>query len=197
MDTTPTERSPLDFLTRALDQPAREALLISRAGPLGVALRAALGVSAVLTSGTLAGLLAPDPQLGERGLVALGIALIAVSPALVALSIERKLRLSPSALLAVLSLSALVAGVASMALLPLAAFVRLVARANPDVLSAFPLLVALTALAAFALVPARVIRSLDPSLTATTVTNAYSVVLTAVFAYQAWPAFRAVLGLWR
>lgn len=170
--------------------------MISRAGPFGIVLRASLGASAVLVSGTLAGLLAPDPQLGERGLVALGIALVAVTPALIAVAIERKVRLSPSALLAVLSLSALVAGVASLALLPLAAFVRLVARANPDVLSAFPLLVALTALAAFALVPGRVIRSLDPSLTATTLTNAYSVVLTAVFAHQAWPAFRAVFGLW-
>ncbi len=197
MEPIVAERSALDFLTRALDQPAREALLVSRSGLFGVALRAALGACAVLASGTLAGLLAPDPALGERGLLALGIALVAVTPALVAVAIERKLRLSPSALLAVLSMAALVAGVASLALLPLAAFVRLVARASPAILSAFPLLVALTALAAFALVPGRVIRSLDPSLGATAVTNAYSVVLTAVFAYQAWPAFHAVLGLSR
>lgn len=188
---------PQPFFFRALDLPAREALELGRRGVLASLAPAAVGLGVVALSSLATDALAPVHPIGLAALRALLVAMVTVVPGTAALVVHRKLSLGPRGVLAAVSVASLVAGVASAALLPLIAYVRLVARAGAQFLGFFPLLVALVGLAAIALVPGRVMRAIDPRPASAAISYLYGHGLVAVFAFELWPVLHTLLGSWR
>jgi hypothetical protein len=198
MSTTAPLRARADLwraLTRGIDRPAREALELARKPVVFTLAPALLGLFLVALASTAASLVDPAragaiPRFDvlRAALEALGV----MVPAIVVFGTYLRLRLTPSALLAGCSLGLLVAGVVSLALVPMIAFLALVSTLAPTVLSSLSLLVPAIALAAAAAVFYRVVEGSDRSARATYLARAYALGLLAVFAIRALPLARGL-----
>jgi hypothetical protein len=174
----------LDSLLRALDRPARAAVELARRPLWATAAPALLGVFLVAVASLLAGCLSPSgPRLVPRldALRAVFEALLVVVPGTTVFAIYLRLRLSTRVLLAATALGLLAAGVVAACVLPLMAFLAVVAFEARTLLFVPALLVPGLALATVAVLPARVITGLDPSDKALWLSRAFVLFLGAVF----------------
>lgn len=186
---TAVERLDLSSsLLRALDRPARQALELARRPLLETAAPALLGLFLVAASSALAGLVAP-----EEGRIALRLdtvraaleALGVVVPGTAVFSIYLRLRISPRAFLAATAIGLLAAGLMAACILPLMGFLVLLSTKQDSLVRALPaLLVPGLALATVAVLPVRVITSLDRSPAAFWLSRAFAFFLITVFALR-------------
>ena len=155
----------VDAMQRMVDRPAREALLLGRAHPLGIAAPAFVGLALIASSTLLGGLLGGDGsvRIADAGLFALLEALAMAFPMLLVMSNLAGLRLTPATLISAGGISLGVAGLACVLMLPLLAFLSLCAgHGNPaTVLRA--LLVPAVALSSVVGVLSRVLRTIENS----------------------------------
>jgi hypothetical protein len=186
-------------LQRALDRPAREALEIARK-PLAFMLAPALsGAFLVAASSLVAGLMIPELHWGHlardvhaRGLLAAAEALAVVVPGLVVFAGYFRLRAPIGALLAATGIGLLLAGVVSVSLVPLVAFLAVVSRSPEAGLFASELLIPGIALGAAVLVPLRLIEAVDRSDRATWLGRAFAAVAAVAFSLQSLPVLHAL-----
>jgi hypothetical protein len=190
----------MDSLLRSLDRPARSALELARR-PLSATLAPALvGLFLVAGASALAGCISLRGfQLVPRldALRAVIEALLVVIPGTTVFAIYLRLRVSARTFLAATSLGLLAAGVVATCILPLMAFIAVVAiEARTDL--PIPLLtVPGLALATVAAVPARVLTSLDSSRAAYWLSRAFIFFLGAVFVLRINTAiFKSSTWLW-
>ncbi len=171
-------------LLRSVDRPAREALDMARR-PLAATLAPALlGTFLVAATSAAAGFVSPDGlQLAPRldALRAVFEALLVVVPGTLVFAIYLRLRLSTRVLLAATSIGLLAGGLVAACVMPLMAFLVLVAKEAPVILALPALFIPSLALATVAALPVRVITSLDSSRAAWWLSRAFAVFLGAVF----------------
>ncbi len=171
-------------LLRAVDRPAREALDMARR-PLSATLAPALlGIFLVAATSAAAGFVSPGglrlvPRLDA--LRAVFEALLVVVPGTGVFSIYLRLHLTTRVLLASTSIGLLAAGLVAACVMPLMAFLALVARDAPLILALPSIFVPGLALATLAALPVRVITSLDASRAAWWMSRAFAFFLGAVF----------------
>jgi hypothetical protein len=174
----------VNSLLRAVDRPAREALDLSRR-PLAATLAPALlGIFLVAATSAAAGFVSPGGlQLAPRldALRAVFEALLVVIPGTVVFAIYLRLRLTTRVLLAATSIGLLAAGLVASCVMPLMAFLVLVAKEAPLVLALPSLFVPGLALATLAALPVRAITTLDSSRSAWWLSRAFAFFLGAVF----------------
>ena len=183
-------------LLRAIDLPAREALETARR-PLSYTLTPALiGLSLIALASLISAALDPG-RTGTASLVpradvlrAVIEALAVVVPGAIGFAVYLQLRIPARAMLAATAIGLLVGGVVAISLVPLMAFLAIVARAQPTALVTPGFLVPAIALAAVAAIPVRVIRALDRSDRATWLARAFSVLVFAAFAIRVAPYVR-------
>ena len=171
-------------LLRALDRPARHALDLARRPWLHTVAPAVVGLFLVAASTTVAAWLDPSSRgLSPRAdvLRALCESLAVVVPGLAVLATYARLRITPGALVAGAALGLLVAGVVSLSLVPLMAFLALVSRDVVFVLRGLALLVPAVALASVAVVVLRVLDAVDRSARAQWLGRGFVVGLFVVF----------------
>ncbi|MBI4822317.1 MAG: hypothetical protein HY791_39015 [Deltaproteobacteria bacterium] len=167
----------LDSLFRIIDLPAREAAKMSQRSPLLPLLYAGSGIAALALATLIAQALT-----GARAAPALAAAVLsvlAVGPGSILAGSYVRLNVSASTLAASLSFGLFAGGLASIALVPLVAFLSLVdlegvVRSAAVVLPAIFLVAAST-------FPARVLAALDPSLKARVFSAALGVSLLLAF----------------
>lgn len=163
--------------------PAREAVALSKRSIFVTASMAFGGLSVIAATTLAIGALDPAPFNADLLRAALE-ALLVVVPATIVFSVYARLDLGPRTLLAATAIGLLVAGLVSVALMPLMAFISLTDRMT-SAFSAPAVLLPAIALAATATVPARVIRALDHSARANLLRVGFVVVLFAAFALRA------------
>ncbi len=198
--TAAVDRPNLTYsLLRAVDRPAREALAMGRR-PLGATVAPALlGLFLVAASSAAAGLVSPSgvrlvPRLDA--LRAVFEALAVVVPGTLVFATYLRLRLSARVLLAGTAIALLAAGLVSVCVLPLMAFLVVVSHEVPSVLALPALLVPGLALATVAALPIRVITALDPSKTALWLARGFAFFLVAVFSLRVHAALINLYDLW-
>lgn len=171
-------------LLRAVDRPAREALDMARR-PLAATLAPALlGIFLVAATSATAGFVSPGGlRLAPRldALRAVFEALLVVVPGTLVFAIYLRLRLTTRVLLAATSIGLLAAGLVAICVMPLMAFLVLVAQDAPLILALPAVFVPGLALATLAALPVRVITSLDSSQAAWWMSRAFAFFLGAVF----------------
>ena len=171
-------------LLRAVDRPAREALDMARR-PLAATLSPALlGIVLIAATSAASGFVSTGGlRLAPRldALRAVFEALLVVIPGTLVFAIYLRLRLSTRVLLAATSIGLLAAGLVATCVLPLMAFLVLVARDAPLVLALPAVFVPGLALATVAALPVRVITALDSSRAAWWLSRAFASFLGAVF----------------
>jgi hypothetical protein len=171
-------------LLRAVDRPAREALDMARR-PLAATLAPALlGIFLVAATSATAGFVSPGGlRLAPRldALRAVFEALLVVVPGTLVFAIYLRLRLTTRVLLAATSIGLLAAGLVATCVMPLMAFLVLVAQDAPLILALPAVFVPGLALATLAALPVRVITSLDSSQAAWWMSRAFAFFLGAVF----------------
>jgi hypothetical protein len=174
----------VDSLLRAVDRPAREALDLARR-PLAATLAPALlGIFLVAATSAAAGFVSPGGvRLAPRldALRAVFEAMLVVIPGTLVFAIYLRLRLSTRTLLAAISIGLLAAGLVATCVMPLMAFLVVVARDAPLILALPALFVPGLALATLVALPVRVITALDSSLSAWWLSRAFAICLGAVF----------------
>ncbi|PTL75239.1 hypothetical protein [Vitiosangium sp. GDMCC 1.1324] len=174
----------VNSLLRAVDRPAREALDMARR-PLAATLAPALlGIFLVAATSAAAGFVSPEgPRFAPRldALRAIFEALLVVIPGTLVFAIYLRLRLSTRVLLAATSIGLLAAGLVATCVMPLMAFLVLVSKEAPLILSLPTVFVPGLALATLAALPVRVITSLDSSRAAWWMSRAFAFFLGAVF----------------
>jgi hypothetical protein len=176
-------------LVRALDMPAREALLLARRHPLAALAPAVVG--AVLIAGACLAAQAMEPvqrlsplALSKIDLLrAVGEALAVVAPSAIIFATYVRIAVTPRTLLTALAIGMLTAGVVLAALVPTMAFLSIASRAQPVVSPA--LLFPVVALAAIGATFTRVVRSIDRSARARWLTFVFDALLLAVFGVRA------------
>jgi len=181
----------LNSLLRSLDRPARTALDLARRPLWATVAPALLGIFLVAASSALAGCISIQGfRLAPRldSLRAVFESLLVVVPGTTVFAIYLRLRISARSFLAATALGLLSAGVVAACLLPLVAFLAVVAEESR---SALPLsmLAPGIALATVALLPARVMTALDPSRNARWLARAFIFFLGAVFVLRINAAF--------
>jgi hypothetical protein len=184
-------------VVRALDRPAHHALGLARGPWFHAVAPAVVGLFLVAVSVTVAGLLGPTAHgvtLRADGLRALGEALAVVIPGLSVLATYARVRVTPGELLAAAATGLLVAGVVSVSLVPLLAFLALVSRDVPSVLGAMPLLVSGVALASVAVVVMRVLDAADGTVRAVWLGRCFVAGLFLVFGLRTAGLLRHLLG---
>lgn len=152
-----------DALMRMVDRPAREALVMGGARrPIALG-PATLGLALVGGCTVVGGLLAGDVglRLADRALLSLLEALAVAFPMLLVMSNIAGLRLTPATLVSGGAIALGIAGVVSILMLPLLAFLALCAGTTGDATVLRTLLVPLVALSAVVGVLARILRSVD------------------------------------
>jgi hypothetical protein len=181
----------LNSLLRSLDRPARTALDLARRPLWATVAPALLGIFLVAASSALAGCVSLQgfrlmPRLDS--LRAVFESLLVVVPGTSVFAIYLRLRISARGFLAATALGLLSAGVVAACLVPLVAFLAVVAEESR---SALPLsmLVPGIALATVALLPARVMTALDSSRNARWLARAFIFFLGAVFVLRINTAF--------
>jgi hypothetical protein len=174
----------MDSLLRSLDRPARSALELARR-PLSATLAPALaGMFLVAVASALAGFISFE---GHRRVPRFDVlrafveALLVVIPGTTVFAIYLRLRISARAFLAATALGLLAAGVVAACVLPLMAFIAVVSFESRMYIPLPLLAVPGLALATVAVVPARVITSLDSSKAAYWLSRGFIFFLGAVF----------------
>jgi hypothetical protein len=171
-------------LLRAVDRPAREALDMARR-PLAATLAPALlGIVLIAATSAASGFVSPGglrfaPRLDA--LRAVFEALLVVIPGTLVFAIYLRLRLSTRVLLAATAIGLLAAGLVATCVMPLMAFLVLVAKDAPLILVLPAVFVPGLALATVAALPVRVITALDSSRAAWWLSRAFAFFLGAVF----------------
>jgi hypothetical protein len=190
----------MNSLLRAVDRPAREALDLARRPLVATLAPALLGLFLVATSSTLVGFVYPSVLPGGLRLApnidalrALFEALLVVVPGTLVFAIYLRLRTSTRTLLAAISIGLFAAGLVASCVLPLMAFLALIAQNAPLVLALPALFVPGLALATLVALPVRVITALDPSRSAWWLSRAFAVCLGAVFFLRIIPGLRGLL----
>ena len=173
----------LNSLLRSLDRPARTALDLAQRPVWATLAPALLGIFLVAASSALAGCVSLNgfrlvPRLDS--LRAVFESLLVVVPGTTVFAIYLRLRISARTFLAATALGLFSAGVVAACLLPLVAFLAVVADQSR---AAIPLssLVPGIALATVALLPARVMTALDSSREARWLARVFIFFLGAVF----------------
>jgi hypothetical protein len=175
---------PLNSLLRSLDRPARTALDLAHRPLWATLAPGLLGIFLVAASSALAGCISLDgfrlvPRLDS--LRAVFESLLVVVPGTTVFAIYLRLRISARSFLAATALGLLAAGVVATCVLPLMAFIAVVA-AESRATTPFPVLfVPGIALATVAVLPARVMTALDSSTAARWLSRAFILFLGAVF----------------
>ena len=185
-----------DFV-RGIDRPTRQAHEIARRPFSYTVAPALVGTFLITVASLVAGL--ADPTRHEvipraDALRAAFEALAVVVPGAVVFGTYLRLRMTPGALVAATSLGLLTAGVVSLALVPLVAFLALVSQEVPMVLKAQPVLVPGVALAAVASVVYRVIKASDPSARAAVLARGFGVGVFALFAVRVLPVVQQLIA---
>jgi hypothetical protein len=157
------------------------------------------GAFLVAASSLVAGLMIPELHWGHlardvhaRGLLAAAEALAVVVPGLVVFAGYFRLRAPIGALLAATGIGLLLAGVVSVSLVPLVAFLAVVSRSPEAGLFASELLIPGIALGAAVLVPLRLIEVVDRSDRATWLGRAFAAVAAVAFSLQSLPVLHAL-----
>jgi len=171
-------------LLRAVDRPAREALDLARRPLTATLAPALLGLVLVAATSAASGFVSSTglrfvPRLDA--LRAVFEALLVVIPGTVVFAIYLRLRLSTRVLLAATAIGLLAAGLVATCVMPLMAFLVLVAKDAPTILVLPSVFVPGIALATVAALPVRVITALDPSRAAWWLSRAFAFFLGAVF----------------
>jgi len=171
-------------LLRAVDRPAREALDMARRPLTATLAPALLGLVLVAATSAASGFVSSTglrfvPRLDA--LRAVFEALLVVIPGTVVFAIYLRLRLSTRVLLASTAIGLLAAGLVATCVMPLMAFLVLVAKDAPTILVLPSVFVPGLALATVAALPVRVITALDPSRAAWWLSRAFAFFLGAVF----------------
>ncbi len=171
-------------LLRAVDRPAREALDMARRPLTATLAPALLGLMLVAATSAASGFVSSTglrfvPRLDA--LRAVFEALLVVIPGTVVFAIYLRLRLSTRVLLASTAIGLLAAGLVATCVMPLMAFLVLVAKDAPTILVLPSVFVPGLALATVAALPVRVITALDPSRAAWWLSRAFAFFLGAVF----------------
>ncbi len=171
-------------LLRAVDRPAREALDLARRPLTATLAPALLGLVLVAATSAASGFVSSTglrlvPRLDA--LRAVFEALLVVIPGTVVFAIYLRLRLSTRVLLAATAIGLLAAGLVATCVMPLMAFLVLVAKDAPTILVLPSVFVPGLALATVAALPVRVITALDPSRAAWWLSRAFAFFLGAVF----------------
>lgn len=186
----------MNSLFRSVDRPAREALDLSRRPLVATLSPALLGLFLVATSSALVGFVSPSglrlaPNIDA--LRALFEALLVVVPGMLVFAIYLRLRTSTRVLMAAISIGLLAAGLVAACVLPLMAFLTLIAQNAPLILALPAVFVPGLALATLVALPVRVITSLDPSRSAWWLSRAFAVCLGAVFFLRIASGLRGLL----
>jgi hypothetical protein len=171
-------------LLRAVDRPAREALDLARRPLWATLAPALLGLVLVAATSAASGFVSTTgPRFVPRldALRAVFEALLVVVPGTVVFAIYLRLRLSTRVLLAATAIGLLAAGLVATCVMPLMAFLVLVAREAPTILVLPSVFVPGLALATVAALPVRVITTLDSSRAAWWLSRAFAFFLGAVF----------------
>jgi len=174
----------VNSLLRAVDRPAREALDMARRPVAATLAPALLGIFLVAATSATAGFVSPGGlRLAPRldALRAVFEALLVVVPGTLVFAIYLRLRLTTRVLLAATSIGLLAAGLVATCVMPLMAFLVLVAQDAPLILALPAVFVPGLALATLAALPVRVITSLDTSKAAWWMSRAFAFFLGAVF----------------
>ena len=171
-------------LLRAVDRPAREALDLARRPLTATLAPALLGLVLVAATSAASGFVSSTglrlvPRLDA--LRAVFEALLVVIPGTVVFAIYLRLRLSTRVLLAATAIGLLAAGLVATCVMPLMAFLVLVAKDAPTILVLPSVFVPGSALATVAALPVRVITALDASRAAWWLSRAFAFFLGAVF----------------
>jgi hypothetical protein len=171
-------------LLRAVDRPAREALDLARRPLTATLAPALLGLVLVAATSAASGFVSSTglrfvPRLDA--LRAVFEALLVVIPGTVVFAIYLRLRLTTRVLLAATAIGLLAAGLVATCVMPLMAFLVLVAKDAPTILVLPSVFVPGIALATVAALPVRVITALDPSRAAWWLSRAFAFFLGAVF----------------
>jgi hypothetical protein len=171
-------------LLRAVDRPAREALDMARRPLTATLAPALLGLVLVAATSAASGFVSSTglrfvPRLDA--LRAVFEALLVVIPGTVVFAIYLRLRLTTRVLLAATAIGLLAAGLVATCVMPLMAFLVLVAKDAPTILVLPSVFVPGIALATVAALPVRVITALDPSRGAWWLSRAFAFFLGAVF----------------
>lgn len=174
----------LNSLLRSLDRPARAALELSRSRLSATLAPALLGSFLAAAALLLAGCITVSgfqrvPRLDA--LRAVFEALLVVVPGTTVFAIYLRLRFSARAFLAATSLGLLAAGVVAACILPLVAFLVVVASETHSLISAPLLLVPAISLATVGVLTGRVMTALDSSRGAYWLSRAFIFFLGAVF----------------
>ncbi|MBN1207595.1 MAG: hypothetical protein JXB05_22195 [Myxococcaceae bacterium] len=174
----------IDSLLRLLDRPARSALELARRPLSATAAPAVLGIFLVSAASALAGCISLSgfrlvPRLDV--LRAVFESLLVVVPGTTVFAIYLRLRIPARAFLASTALGLLAAGVVAACVLPLMAFISVIAVKSHTYVPVPLLFVPGLALATVAAVPARVITALDSSKAARWLSRAFIFFLGAVF----------------
>jgi hypothetical protein len=172
-------------LLRALDRPARQALELSRQPLRETVAPALLGLFLIATSSVLAGLATPEGARVALRLDAVRAALeslCVVVPGTAVFAIYLRLRISTRTFLAGTAIGLLAAGLMAACVLPLMGFLVLLSTERDWLIRGLlSLMVPGLALATVAVLPVRVITSLDRSPTALWLSRAFAFFLIAVF----------------
>jgi hypothetical protein len=180
-------------LLRAVDMPAREALLMSHRPPIATLAPAMIGgVLIVATSSIAVRIPLQDgasmvPALDRVDLLLpLVQALAIVLPTSLILGVYARLDFSPRTVIAAYALGALIAGLVLVSALPLVAFLAVVSRARPLV----PIGIMFPAIAAAAIAATvkRILSAIDPSPRARAHTLIVAAALMAAFFVRAYAA---------
>jgi hypothetical protein len=174
----------VNSLLRAVDRPAREALDMARRPLAATVAPALLGIFLVAATSAAAGFVSPEGiQFAPRldALRAVFEAMLVVIPGTFVFAIYLRLRLSTRVLLAATSIGLLAAGLVATCVMPLMAFLVVVSREAPLILTLPGLFVPSLALATLAALPVRVITALDSSPAAWWLSRAFAAFLGAVF----------------
>jgi hypothetical protein len=171
-------------LLRSVDRPAREALDLARRPLTATLAPALLGLVLVAATSAASGFVSSTglrfvPRLDA--LRAVFEALLVVIPGTVVFAIYLRLRLTTRVLLAATAIGLLAAGLVATCVMPLMAFLVLVAKDAPTILVLPSVFVPGIALATVAALPVRVITALDPSRAAWWLSRAFAFFLGAVF----------------
>jgi hypothetical protein len=174
----------LNSLLRSLDRPARTALEMAHRPLSATVSPALLGIVLVAASSALAGCISFNgfrlvPRLDS--LRAVFESLLVVVPGTTVFAIYLRLRISARAFLAATALGLLAAGVVAACVLPLMAFIAVVARESRSNIPLPLLFVPGLALATVAFMGARVMTALDSSTAARWLARAFIFFLGAVF----------------
>jgi hypothetical protein len=174
----------IDSLLRLLDRPARSALELARRPLSATVAPAVLGIVLVAASSALAGCITLTgfrlvPRLDV--LRAVFESLLVVVPGTTVFAVYLRLRVPARAFLAATALGLLAAGLVAACVLPLMAFLTVIAVKARTFIPVPLLFVPGLALATVATVPARVIMTLDSSKAARWLARAFIFFLGAVF----------------